>query len=103
MMAARYEHRTGGADNTYCTHCGTHKDNWDNQVCKLKPELTAEPLFLTVEQRLYLRDEFAKAALTGIIAAHAHPEANGYATDVPLAVKSAYEYADAMMDARDTK
>ena len=99
MMAARYKHETGQEDNTFCIHCGLPRETWDDDVCNLKPNLTPEQ---PVEY-MSIRDHFAMAALTGIIAAHAHPEANGYATDVPLAVKSAYEYADAMMDARDAK
>ncbi len=46
-----------------------------------------------------LRDEFAMAALTGLIALYAHPLSKG-GPGVEYAATGAYAYADAMLAAR---
>ena len=48
-----------------------------------------------------LRDYFAAAALTGILAAHAHPNSAGPAKDAPeVHADSAYRLADALLAQR---
>jgi len=52
------------------------------------------------DQLVTLRDLFAAAALTGLLAMYAHPQ---YAGEPPLerSATSAYEYADAMLRERE--
>lgn len=49
-----------------------------------------------------LRDEFAKAALTGLLAKHGDAGwcESGEVTSIPGAAETVYEYADAMLEAR---
>lgn len=65
---------------------------------------TASLLRQLKEQRCRLRDEFAMAALTGLLAySYVNPMRGNYHEncDDRRAAESAYEYADAMLKARE--
>ena len=89
MATERYEHKTGEADGTFCVHCGVRREDWDKGVCALKTPETARL------DRLTMRDQFAMAALTGVLVENL---ANA---NVDAVARAAYQYADAMMEARD--
>lgn len=57
-------------------------------------ELIENTPTVLVEDRKALRDDFAKAALTGLLAHHGNPNMRSIAD-------SAYQYADFMLDIRD--
>ena len=57
-------------------------------------DLIADTPTILVEDRKALRDEFAKAALTGLLAHHGSPNMRSIAD-------AAYQYADFMLDIRD--
>lgn len=61
---------------------------------KATDELIENTPTIVVEDRKALRDEFAKAALTGLLAHHGNPNLRSLAD-------AAYQYADFMMDIRD--
>lgn len=69
-------------------------DILENQVRFLERELAAA--------RETLRDRFAMAALTGLLAKHGDAGwcENGEVTSIPGAAETMFEYADAMMEAR---
>lgn len=67
--------------------------------------LQCQVRFLEAENRTLrqnLRDEFAKAALTGLLAKHGDAGwcENGEVTSIVGAAETMYEYADAMLEAR---
>jgi hypothetical protein len=57
-------------------------------------DLIADTPVIVVEDRKALRDEFAKAALTGLLAHHGNPNLRSLAD-------AAYQYADFMLEIRD--
>lgn len=72
----------------------TDLDALECQVRNLERELAAS--------RETLRDRFAMAALTGLLAKHGDAGwcEHGEVTSIPGAAATMYEYADAMMEAR---
>ena len=113
MMAARYEHEGREDDPGICRHCKALIGDWEMGVCKLKPNLTAEQIEGEIDNapklapngRQFLRDEFAMAALTGLMANpvyHRWAEGSGITVNNEIPA-FAYKLADAMMDARDAK
>lgn len=67
---------------------------YEVQVRGLEKELAAA--------RKALRDQFAMAALTGLLAKHGDAGwcESGEVTSIPGAAETVYEYADAMLEAR---
>lgn len=60
----------------------------------VESELIADTHTIVVADRKALRDEFAKAALTGLLAHHGTPNMRSLAD-------AAYQYADFMLDIRN--
>lgn len=72
-------------------------DDVDAEVKKARKDVTDFSALLN-DHRSHLRDTFAAAALTGMLA---DPSANN--TNFEMVTKEAYRFADAMLKAREEK